>query len=594
MPRQSIAAAAALILCVACDQSRLVDPPPPVNQTPVADAGGGHATFEGYPTTFDASGSQDPDGDPLRFEWTFEPGSPPQYGITTQHAFTTEGDYQATLVVTDARGAADTATAHVSVHNAPPEITAFSVPAAPVRLDSAAHALVTFMDRGSGDTLSAEIDWGDSVTEKVSSGAVASHRYAAVGRYYARLIVRDHQGAKAEGGTDILVYDPVVDQTNPAGYDVIDLGTLGGSGAIPKALNDRGQVVGCSQTAEGVWHAFVWSDGVMSDLGTGCAWAINNSGMIGGVDEKSNHDEAVIAWDSSGQRMNLGRIEEWIGFVGVTENGAIVAGGIDQGHSFNSAIWRDGVRSNIPSPAISSGYAAARAVNDRGQVVGYAAVAGYVGDHIEHAFLWEDGQTRDLGLLADILCPDEPPRSCNDAFAVAINNNGTIAGVSRDSAGESHAVIWEHGSVEPIGSWRPVAMNDAGAVIGNGGRLSWWDELSANGEAYFWHQGVTIRLDSFDGNPTQLVAINSSSMVTGFSEGRGKNPRVVVWSPGMPQLLSLGIGPAGLNQLGAVATAINARGDVIGRTVGACSYGFTGMCRAWEGPSRAVLWRRKN
>jgi probable HAF family extracellular repeat protein len=45
------------------------------------------------------------------------------------------------------------------------------------------------------------------------------------------------------------------------------LGTLGGSYAIAFAINERGDIVGESETASGAVHVFVWRDGVMIDLG---------------------------------------------------------------------------------------------------------------------------------------------------------------------------------------------------------------------------------------------------------------------------------------------------------------------------------------
>src|SRR3977135_1370366 len=53
------------------------------------------------------------------------------------------------------------------------------------------------------------------------------------------------------------------------GYEMIDLGTLGGNSARPFALNDAGQVVGGSSTAANAWHAFLWENGAIRDLGAG-------------------------------------------------------------------------------------------------------------------------------------------------------------------------------------------------------------------------------------------------------------------------------------------------------------------------------------
>jgi probable HAF family extracellular repeat protein len=45
-----------------------------------------------------------------------------------------------------------------------------------------------------------------------------------------------------------------------------DLGTLGGRDSFAYGINNNGLVVGASQNAKGIMHAFVYADGVMTDL----------------------------------------------------------------------------------------------------------------------------------------------------------------------------------------------------------------------------------------------------------------------------------------------------------------------------------------
>ncbi|MEK6748325.1 MAG: hypothetical protein AABY83_03870, partial [Pseudomonadota bacterium] len=77
-----------------------------------------------------------------------------------------------------------------------------------------------------------------------------------------------------------------------------DLGTLGGNDSAGAtrafAINDLGQIVGCSvATEDGVEHPFLWEKGVMKDLGSGydlggCALDINNAGQVIGYFYKKN------------------------------------------------------------------------------------------------------------------------------------------------------------------------------------------------------------------------------------------------------------------------------------------------------------------
>ena len=72
------------------------------------------------------------------------------------------------------------------------------------------------------------------------------------------------------------------------GEGVRKLGSLGGNRTFANDMNDRGQIVGSSLTLHGRLHAFVWDNGVMTDIGrpgsysTSEALAINDRGEIVG------------------------------------------------------------------------------------------------------------------------------------------------------------------------------------------------------------------------------------------------------------------------------------------------------------------------
>lgn len=70
---------------------------------------------------------------------------------------------------------------------------------------------------------------------------------------------------------------------------------------IRSRSNDRGQVVGGSETAEGEYHAFLWQDGVMTDLGTlggplSVALAINDGGQVIGYSVTASGDYHAFLW----------------------------------------------------------------------------------------------------------------------------------------------------------------------------------------------------------------------------------------------------------------------------------------------------------
>lgn len=89
--------------------------------------------------------------------------------------------------------------------------------------------------------------------------------------------------------------------------ELTPLGSLGGDWTVVSGMNNRGQVVGTSMTAAGEAHAFVWDDGVMSDLGAladaaaSSAVAISNNGAITGLMRGTSGETRALLWRKGSQ-----------------------------------------------------------------------------------------------------------------------------------------------------------------------------------------------------------------------------------------------------------------------------------------------------
>lgn len=87
-------------------------------------------------------------------------------------------------------------------------------------------------------------------------------------------------------------------------------------------------------------------------------------------------------------------------------------------------------------------------INDKGQIVGF----GDTGTGETHAFLWQNGTMTDLGTLGG-----------SNSYAHGINNKGQIVGNSNKETGETHATLW---TVMTPDTQQPIAAFSAYPIFG--------------------------------------------------------------------------------------------------------------------------------
>ncbi len=168
---------------------------------PVASAGGPYAGTEGTALTLDARGSAPGAGGAAvtGYAWDLDGdgGYDDASGARPQASFPDDGTYPVAVQVTDDAGRVATATADVTVSNAPPVISG-----ARVNDDDPASFTATVADPGVQDVQTATIRWGDgSPAETVpviagDEGYLVSASHAAPGATV-RLTVSDGDGGEA-------------------------------------------------------------------------------------------------------------------------------------------------------------------------------------------------------------------------------------------------------------------------------------------------------------------------------------------------------------------------------------------------------------
>jgi len=227
------------------------------------------------------------------------------------------------------------------------------------------------------------------------------------------------------------------------------LPTLGGNNGFATGVNSRGEVVGqaenstpdrtCEAPQVLQFKPVVWEKGRVQELPTligdsaGAAFTINDRGQIAGASGSCTTAFHAVLWQD-GTVINLGSLGGTVNLLGDINNQGQVTGfsnppGDATIHAF---LWQNGVMTDLgtlPGDVGSSG----DGINSKGQVVG----GSFDVDGNTRAIIWENGVMTDLNTLI----PVDSPLFLIEATGT-INSRGQIAGIAlQTSTGELHGFL---------------------------------------------------------------------------------------------------------------------------------------------------------
>ena len=328
--------------------------------------------------------------------------------------------------------------------------------------------------------------------------------------------------------------------TNPPSlgyYDIIDLGTLGGTSSVARAINEHSQVVGWSQDAAGRIQAFLWQNGSMTGLGflpggtNSMAYAINNHGEITGRANVSttNHHAFYL---TGGTLHDLGTLggPNSVGY-GINDNAEItgwsqLTNNVPSNTDQETFYWRTNRFTHIP-PFHDYASCNGLGINAAGRICGLTFV--WADNDRWWGYVWADENTNTLFELSEMqllgsLGVNKSVGSGSQANA--INDLGHVVGWTAltNNWFPRHAFLitpsgtqWKNPSgisvstnllMADLGALESPANNSyANALNNQDGVVGYSTTSSGTNQAFLWRNGTMINLNS-------LISSNSGWVLT--------------------------------------------------------------------------------